>query len=195
MSRIHQQHGAVLAISLILLFALVVLGIAGSQVTSLEEKMAGNLRQRNLAFQAAESALLDAELFLQGNDSTLNLRLGDGPFMRVADGEVPVCSNGFCQRPVSAQPDPPSGWRSNGRCYRAAINDRCTNAASNDSDGIPLVGQQPRYVLELLSTDPSIPDGGPCFATFRITAIGWGSDTNAEVRLQSIYVLRATSCL
>lgn len=194
MSPIQQQRGAVLAISLILLFALVVLGIAGSQVTSLEEKMAGNLRQRNLAFQAAESALLDAELFLQGDNSTLNLRLGDGPFMRVANGQ-PVCSNGLCQRPTVAQQDPPSGWRNDGRCYRAAINDRCSNSASNDSDGIPLVAQQPRYVLELLNTDPSLVDGGPCFATFRVTAIGWGGDINAEVRLQSIYILRATSCL
>lgn len=186
MSHIHQQRGAVLAISLILLFALVVLGIAGSQVTSLEEKMAGNLRQRNLAFQAAESALLDAEAFLEDDPDPLNLSAG--PFLRVADGEVPVCSNGLCQRPTVAQQYPPSGWRNNGRCYRAAINDRCTNAASNDSDGIPLVAQQPRYVVELLRTEES-PSDSSLYATFRITAIGWGSDINAEVRLQSVYIV------
>jgi type IV pilus assembly protein PilX len=173
MSHIDHQRGAVLAISLILLFALAVLGIAGSQVTGLEEKMAGNLRQRNLAFQRAESALLNAELFIEGSDAAFNpLRFSGGPF-QAAD-----CSGGFC--PLT---NPPKwsvagfDWLTKGHSYIGTI---------------PNTARPPRFVLELLNTEPSL-DSGRYYATFRITAVGWGDDTNAEVRLQSVYTLHAKS--
>ena len=59
-----QESGAVLAISLIILLLLTLIGVTGTQVTGLEEKMAGNMVDRNLAFQAAESALRAGENFL-----------------------------------------------------------------------------------------------------------------------------------
>ena len=55
------QSGAILIISLIMLLLLTLIGISGTQTSSLEEKMAGNMRDKNLAFQAAESALKIAE--------------------------------------------------------------------------------------------------------------------------------------
>jgi type IV pilus assembly protein PilX len=58
------QSGAVLIVSLIMLLLLTLIGASSIQTTSLEEKMAGNLRDRNLAFQAAESALNVAEASL-----------------------------------------------------------------------------------------------------------------------------------
>jgi type IV pilus assembly protein PilX len=51
------QSGVVLAISLIILLLLTIIGLSATQTTALEEKMAGNLRDKSLAFQAAESAL------------------------------------------------------------------------------------------------------------------------------------------
>ena len=52
----NKQSGAVLVVSLIFLLVLTVIGVAAMQNTSLEEKMAGNVKDRNLAFQNAESA-------------------------------------------------------------------------------------------------------------------------------------------
>lgn len=40
-----------------MLLLLTIIGVTAIQTTSLEEKMAGNMRDQNLAFQAAESAL------------------------------------------------------------------------------------------------------------------------------------------
>jgi type IV pilus assembly protein PilX len=62
--RIKQQRGAVLAVSLIMLLLLTLIGITSAQVTGLEEKMTGNMRARNMAFQASETALRAAETFL-----------------------------------------------------------------------------------------------------------------------------------
>lgn len=56
------QRGAVLVISLILLLVMTVLGLAAMHVTRMEERMAGNYRDVNIAFQGAESGLRDAEV-------------------------------------------------------------------------------------------------------------------------------------
>ncbi|MBZ4202598.1 MAG: pilus assembly protein [Methylovulum sp.] len=56
-----KQQGAVLAISLIMLLLLTLIGVSGSQLAGLEEKMAGNLNEKNIAFQAAEAALATVE--------------------------------------------------------------------------------------------------------------------------------------
>lgn len=58
------QSGAVLVVSLVMLLLLSIISVAGMQTTTLEEKMTGNQRDRNLAFQAAESAIRAGENFL-----------------------------------------------------------------------------------------------------------------------------------
>lgn len=59
------QRGAVLIVSLVILLVMTLLGVTAMQGTTLEEKMAGNLRQRNIAFQSAESALRASEAFIE----------------------------------------------------------------------------------------------------------------------------------
>ncbi|WP_019590464.1 MULTISPECIES: PilX N-terminal domain-containing pilus assembly protein [unclassified Thioalkalivibrio] len=56
----HQQ-GAALVVGLILLVVITLLAVAGMQNTVLQERMAGNMHDRNLAFQAAEAALRQGE--------------------------------------------------------------------------------------------------------------------------------------
>jgi len=57
-----QQRGIALYIALILLLLLTLLGLAAVQVTTMQERMAGNYRTLNLAFQNAESRVRDSEL-------------------------------------------------------------------------------------------------------------------------------------
>ena len=58
------QEGIALVISMIMLLLMSILGVTAMQTTVLEEKMAGNFKNVNLAFQAAESALKDSENYL-----------------------------------------------------------------------------------------------------------------------------------
>lgn len=64
MPRMASQQGGTLIVGLVMLLLMTIIGVSGTQVTSLEEKMAGNFLNRNLAFQAAESALRAAETWL-----------------------------------------------------------------------------------------------------------------------------------
>ncbi|RDE18551.1 pilus assembly protein PilX [Motiliproteus coralliicola] len=54
-----------LIVCLIILVVLTLVGVGSIRDTTLEEKMAGNLRDRNMAFQAAESALRVGEDFIE----------------------------------------------------------------------------------------------------------------------------------
>lgn len=60
------QRGATLMVALIFLVVLSLLGVAAVQNNTFQEKMAGNSRDRELAFEAAEAALRDASANLVG---------------------------------------------------------------------------------------------------------------------------------
>lgn len=51
------QQGVTLIVAMIFLAILALLGVTAAQTTQLEERMAGNTRDRDLAFQATEAAL------------------------------------------------------------------------------------------------------------------------------------------
>lgn len=55
------ERGAVLLVSLVMLVLLTLVGLAGMRMVQLEERMAGNLRDRQSALQAAEVALRAGE--------------------------------------------------------------------------------------------------------------------------------------
>ncbi|WP_428624075.1 pilus assembly PilX family protein [Sedimenticola sp.] len=67
------QKGAVLVVSLVILVALTLIGITGLQVTSLEERMSGFQLDQNIAMQAAEAALVDAEQYIQANINAVTI--------------------------------------------------------------------------------------------------------------------------
>ncbi|MFZ1324987.1 MAG: PilX N-terminal domain-containing pilus assembly protein [Candidatus Contendobacter sp.] len=56
-----QQRGSTLIVALVFLLAMTLIGVTAMQSTSQQESMAGNARERNLAFQAAESGLRAGE--------------------------------------------------------------------------------------------------------------------------------------
>ncbi|WP_163830933.1 pilus assembly PilX family protein [Spartinivicinus ruber] len=66
-----KQEGAVLFISLIILLVLSIIGINAVDRSNLDSKISANFRDYNVAFQTAETALMDAELFVQNNIGTL----------------------------------------------------------------------------------------------------------------------------
>lgn len=58
------QQGVALVVGLIFLLLMTVIGVSSIQTTTLDERMAGNANDRNIAFQAAESGLRRAEALI-----------------------------------------------------------------------------------------------------------------------------------
>jgi len=86
-----QQSGVALIVVLILLMVMTLLGLASLRGTLMEERMSANLYDRSLAFQAAESALREAEA-----------RLGT-PGIQAKFPASGNCSDGLCPRPVATE--------------------------------------------------------------------------------------------
>jgi type IV pilus assembly protein PilX len=68
---LNKQQGAALFVSLMMLILITILGVTGVRLVSLEEKMAGNSYDRNLAFQSAEAALIEAEQYIKEHKTVL----------------------------------------------------------------------------------------------------------------------------
>ena len=63
-----RQQGVVLIIGLVLLMALTIVGVASMSNNTLEQRMAGNAMDSNLAFNAAETAARAFEATIDPND-------------------------------------------------------------------------------------------------------------------------------
>ncbi len=165
--KIHQQ-GAVLITSIILLFVMTIIGLTGMQVTTLEEKMAGNMRDRNLAFQAAESALRAGEAVLtQATIPTFDNSGTNGMYSSASTAAV-----------LSNSTDSTT-WNA-------------ANTETYNSGTLANVSASPEYIIQQM---PSVDGGGfsldgTSFNTmefFRVTARGTGGTTSAVVVLQTVY--------
>lgn len=202
-----RQSGAILVIALMFLVLLTIIGVSSISGVTLEEKMAGNLYQQNVAFQAAESALRDAEIDLETGiggactpgvsvaiDPSLSQGcLGSRDSMTIAVNFASNCSAAFVDG-VCRQPNPPAaGWQTeivtpSAWDWTSATK---TVAYGTYTGAAALVGmsRQPRYVIEYLQEKD---DGTTTPATryFRISARGWGANDNTNVTLQTVYRLQ-----
>lgn len=61
------QHGAVLPVALFMLLIISLLAVSGMSDTALQERMAGSMRDRDIAFQAGEAALRVGEQWIEAN--------------------------------------------------------------------------------------------------------------------------------
>lgn len=68
---VKHQKGVVLAVSLLLLLVVTIVGLAAISGTTLQEKMSGNMYDREVAFQSAEAALRVAETQLGAGAATI----------------------------------------------------------------------------------------------------------------------------
>ena len=84
----HRQKGAVLVVTLMILLVVTLLTVSNMRSSVLQEKMAGNTSDRNVAFQAAESALREGEVFLESIVSLGDFQGQAGLFGRTDDEPV-----------------------------------------------------------------------------------------------------------
>jgi type IV pilus assembly protein PilX len=154
------QSGVVLVVSLIILLLLTLIGLTGMQTTGLEEKMASNMRDKNLAFQAAEATLKVGEGKIQdlSNSNTsagffncLHESQGDGLFKK-------------------EEPDIDTVWSSS------------DVLCGNDPNSVcrPDDPHQSKYIIQCLGQE----------GLYRITAYAKGATNDSVVILQSVFNLK-----
>lgn len=172
----YKQSGAVLIVALVLLLTMTVLSVGSMSTATLEQKMTTNMRDRNIAFQAAEAALREGERFAQNN------LLQQSDFNATCTGG----SGGQCLCTKTTPSPCPEYWSD------SAIN-VWSNSGRHKVYGGTLIGAQAaKYIVEFRG---NICTGAlPCTPTaadpqvFRVTAVGYGQTTGARVMLQSTYM-------
>ncbi len=159
-----KETGVVLATSLIMLILLTLIGIAGIKNTSLEEKMASNSRDQNLAFQAAEAALRGGEVALN------SFEMSD---FNGTNGLYGVASD------VLDNYRPSSTWSEDSSV-------EFDSGISSD-----LINTEPRYYIKYVkdvSHDINISNNpAPPTSYFIITARGTGAQDTSQVYLRSSF--------
>lgn len=164
------QTGAALLMALVFLVLLTIISLSSMQATTLEEKMAGNLRDHDVALQAAETALRDAESYITAN--TLSF--------------TSTCTGGLCTNGVGVPTWSTYAWDNT---KNASYNTSPSPAASVTGSAIPAVAKQPRYFIVDLGPNSVIYPGcsGGSAQGFKIIARGWGQSDSTTVTLQEIF--------
>lgn len=188
------NSGLALFISLVMLLILTVLGVSAVQTTSMQERMARNARDSSLAFQAAETALRDAEIYMEALTALTDFAAG---------GEA----NGYytaapCYPADCTVADNPgqSGYYvtvPSGGGYKWQLLD-WTGATVIDGTDLADVATRPKYIIEFVKTVVSDTDvlnldnigqdtGSGRTQMFRATAYGTGGTARSHVTLQSTF--------
>lgn len=181
-----RQSGAVLVVGLIMVLLMTIVGLAAIRGSGLQEIMAGNMRERNMAFQVAEAGLRvgEAEVDSPGFDKEVFGTAVDGYY---DDLGVPA-NNPFDDELIQYWSD--EEWES-----RAVE----TNVDFGDD-----ISAQPRYLVEkllVLSADVaastgsgvdlgSLNDLGLEAEYYRVTSRGESETGTSKAVVQSTYRVR-----
>jgi type IV pilus assembly protein PilX len=177
------QRGMSLFPAMMFLLVLAVLGVSTMNSTLMQEKMTSNTKDTNIAFQAAEAGLRDAEA-----DVTKNITS--------ATTFTSTCTTGLCT-PPSTWPTPLSTDISKAIDWTLSGKTRSYGSYTS-APQIPGVAQQPTYVIERLSKLPVGPGGSVGLgvtaphsggSAYRLTVLATGLRAETRVILQSTFLV------
>ncbi len=193
---LNQQRGAALVVSLVLLAVITLLGVVSMQTSNAELKMAGTLRDRAAAFEAAEAALVMVERTLAANPPLLqDVRTG----CTGATCFNPNCTNGLCFNGDYAPTATPeycevvdyASATSRIEFWSNKPMKVWTDSTRHKTMAIDELDQDVKYIVEFLCYQPT--DGlfplskDNASPLYRITVLAEGNGDRATVSLQSTY--------
>jgi type IV pilus assembly protein PilX len=189
-----RQRGVSLIVVLIVLVIATLLGIGSAQIALMAERSARNDRDAQIAWQAAEAALLDAELDI--HDPKTGSRHALLGTLSNTNDFVDGCGNstdnaqrvGLCALPASGNKP---AWitvdftQDGSKAQTVEYGQFTGRQFAAGSTGIQ-PSRAPRYVIEAL-VDPGNRDLTTVSHLYRVTAMGFGPNPDVQVVTQIIY--------
>ena len=169
-----KQKGAVLVTGVIILVVITMLVISAMRSATLEERMAGNSRNRQLALQAAEAVLRDAEDSLFSATAPFTTDFDQNSFTSAG-------ANGYFTKPAAGT----YRWKAAGNWGNGTSRTFVTPAVGSVVT-LANIPNQPRYIVELMGYDGGQAQKICPKVLFRVTARGDGNDSSV-VYLQNTY--------
>jgi len=191
------QQGASLMVVMILLIVVTLLGVGSIQIATMGERSARNDRDQQIAWQAAEAGLMDAEMDLDSHGLGTGTRRST--FWPITDTSAFVlnCGSSSTNRGLCAEnPSGKPAWLTvdflNTSTPKTAGWGDFTGRGSPNP--YPTGGglksyQAPRYVIEAIKDPAEVQTKGIVESryVYRVTAMGFGPRQDIQAVMQMIY--------
>jgi type IV pilus assembly protein PilX len=180
------QRGVVLISSLLLLIVVTIIALSLFRSFGVQEKIAGNMREKQRALQAAESAETFAEIWLSNNAGVsvtcaamLNGNIGQGQ----------ICANTLTQQNIDVTSPPylitgvPVG-------VTFLPTNMVVNTTASGNGGNPTYYGTPGFYISDMGTsaDPTIPG-----EVYQVDAYGYGGSGNTVAVVESTFAVYTSS--
>lgn len=201
LKRAPRQQGASLIMVMLILIVVTLIGVSAVQVSILGERSARNDRDYQVAFQAAEAALLDAEIDMNGPGTATRQNLfvpgNDVAFIDGCGGGN-TTSRGLCALNATGKP----AWLTvnfvGADAPVTTFGDFTARTFDASGAGVKPVAR-PRYVIEVFPNPEVFGNKGsstlnkssegarPPSKSYRVTAMGFGPRQDIQVVLQTVF--------
>jgi Tfp pilus assembly protein PilX len=184
LTNFRKQSGHVLLVALGLTMIVTLWGVSSTRNTALSQQINYNAKMKQLSFQAAEFAIRQVEQLLlaeitlpehipaqfNGTNGRYSLVMDRDPFMN------------FAMPPEDFDFRVASDWLSTSHSTSTYFRPLSFIEVEydDDSDSVNYMERQPRAIVEFMGRDALDTQGGPGWAVFRISAIGWGPEGKAS---------------
>jgi type IV pilus assembly protein PilX len=188
----HLQRGVVLITSMLLLLVVTIMALSMFRSFGIQEKIAGNMRERQRALQAAVSAEVYAEQWLTTNSANFAPVVCNSLISANANAQaVPICSNQLqlslpVGLTVATVPWAVAGKANVGVTY---VPPNMPVAAASASSNNSYVNAPTFYISdEGPSADPSVPG-----EIYQVDAAGYGGNSNTVAVVESTFAVYSSS--
>ncbi len=179
------QRGMVLVSSLLLLVVVTILAIGLFRSFGLDEKIAGNTREKQRALQAAVSAQQYAEWWLSVGNA-INLVSCSGPY--ISTTSVPLCTNTLPLAVGGSANIAVLPWKVSGVATQVSYTLPGTIIASGASVTTGTYYSAPAFYISYLGAGTG--SNGTPGILFQIDAAGYGGSPSTAAVVESTYLLQ-----
>lgn len=199
-----QERGVALIFVLLMMSIVMAVAVVAARLTTLSERAARNDRDRQIAFQAAEAALNDAELDIIDPTTTRGCQFGTAAIVAGSGCSSDSAMRGVCGLDAG-NPDTPIykvvNWDSTGSDQQYVTYGDFTGRSSSFQIGqAGLPAALPKYIILKTATEARLVyDGGKRVVTtphaYKVYALGYGASVETQVLLESVVIKPVLSLL
>jgi type IV pilus assembly protein PilX len=177
------QRGMALVSSMLLLMIITILAVSMFRSFGMQEKIAGNVREKERALHAAESAEQYGEWWLTSGNNLLSGAVACGaPLLSANAGEGQICSNTLLSLGINVTQVPWTTAGVGGGPVGVSLLPTGMTIGAGGSSNNPLYYAAPVFYV----ADVGVAADGQGEA-YRIDAVGYGGSANAVAVVESTY--------
>jgi type IV pilus assembly protein PilX len=185
------QRGVVLVSSLLLLIVVTIIALSMFRSFGIQEKIAGNMREKQRALQAAESAQVFAEVWLTANAaSTPSVPCPAAPALNANLGQGQICSQTLQAQGIDVTQVP---WPFGVNFVPPLTNMQISQTTSVANLANPTYFGTPTFYITDLGVSPDINRPGEIY---QVDAYAYGGSANTVAVVESTYnVYTSSTCV